>query len=81
MSTTEIKQNVVFLVKKACFDPQLHPQVSSNIWRFWYQKFSHILKTLGVKWHALSLCYVGEISTRTSSWKLEKHSYHYNNKQ
>ncbi len=46
------------------------PNFFSNIWRFWYQKLSHIYKTLVVKFHVHIPCSLEEISENLP-WKLE----------
>ena len=48
----------------------LIPNFFSNIWRFGYQKLSHIYKALCVKFYVQSQCSVGEINEKPS-WKLE----------
>ncbi len=48
----------------------LIPPIFSNMWRFWYQKLSHIQKALCVKFYAQSRCSLGEIS-ENPAWKLE----------
>ncbi len=48
----------------------LIPQLFLNIWRFWYQKLSHIQKALCVKFYAQSWSSLGEINKKPL-WKLE----------